>query len=146
MTALRTDQSRTFREYDYPKEPGLYTPTRHFIQRAKEPERFLTGEVIEACITEGDLRDNGDGCACFRKEWGGGVAYYIIAGFHEKGYRVLVTGWPHLHDRKRALESGRWTSGELDTIETLNERHQDSFEDEYPTYDEWLKTQYATQP
>jgi hypothetical protein len=139
------DRGRTFREYDYPREPGLYTPTRHFIHRAKEPERFLTGEVIERCITDGELRDNGDGCACFRKGWGRGVAYYIIAGFHEMGHRVLVTGWPHFHDRQLALASGRWASSELDDIQSLNERYQDRFEDKYPVYDKWLKQQHATE-
>jgi hypothetical protein len=145
MKTLPIDRSRTFREYDYPQQPGLYTPLRHFIQRYKEPERFLTDEVIDECIENGDLRDNGDGCGCFRKEWGGGVAYYLIVGFHEKGYRVIVTGWPHLHDRQEALESGRWSSAELDDIEELNERYQDRFEDEYPEYDEWLKTQYGAE-
>jgi hypothetical protein len=144
MRTLPIDRSRAFREYDYPHKPSLYTPLRHFIQRSKEPERFLSGGVIEVCIEDGDLRDNGDGCACFRKEWGGGVAYYVIAGFHEDDYRVLVTAWPHLHDRQDALDSGRWSSDELDTIESLNAEYQDTFEDEYPAYDEWLKSQYGT--
>jgi hypothetical protein len=141
MKTLPIDRSRQFREYDYPDNPGLYTPLRHFYQRYKEQERFLTDEVIEACIEEGDLRDNHDGCACFRKEWGDGVAYYLIAGFHEKGYRVIVTGWPHLHDREVALNSGRWSSSELDDIEALNERYQEGFADDYPVYSDWLKTQ-----
>lgn len=143
MKTLPIDRGRTFREYDYPRKPSLYTPLRHFSQRRREEERFLDGEVINSCIKEGDLRDNGDGCACFRKEWGGGVAYYLIAGFHEKGYRVVVTAWPHLHDREAALSSGQWSSDELDTIEALNNKYQDSFEDEFPAYNEWLKSQYG---
>lgn len=139
MKTLPIDRNRTFREYDYPSKPGVYSPLRHFVQRFKEEERFLTDEVIEECIENGDLRDNGDGCACFRKEWGDGVAYYLIAGYHEKGFRVLVTAWPHLHDRQAALDSGRWSSKELDTIESLNQRYQDDFEDDYPAYGEWLK-------
>ena len=144
MKTLPIDRGRDFREYDYPQTPGIYTPLRHFIQRFKEPERFLTDEIVERCIRYGDLRDNGDGCACLRLEWGDGVAYYLIAGFHEKGYRVVVTAWPHLHDRQAALDSGRWSSDELDTIEQLNEQYQDRFEDNYPAYDEWLKSQYGT--
>lgn len=143
MRSLPVDRSRTFREYDYPREPALYTPLSHFAQRQKEGERHLDGEVINSCIKDGELRDNGDGCALFRKEWGDGVAYYLIAGFHEKGYRVVVTAWPHLHDREDALNSGRWSSTELDEIEALNERHQDRFADEYPAYSEWLKGQYG---
>lgn len=143
MNSLPIDRSRTFREVDYPKQPHLYTPLRHFGQRRREDERFLTGEVINTTIRKGDLRNNGDGCACFRKEWGDGVAYYLIAGFHEQGYRVLVTGWPHLHHRKSALESGMWTEEELDTIEALNIRYQNRFEDRFPAYDSWLKNQYG---
>ena len=143
MRTLPIDRSREFREYDYPRQPGLYTPLRHFGQRFREPERFLTDEVVETCIAEGDLRDNGDSCACFRKEWGGGVAYYLIAGFHKKGYRVVVTAWPHLHNREIALRSGRWSSGKLDTIEELNEQYQDRFEDKYPAYSQWLQSQYG---
>lgn len=139
MRTLPIDRGRQFREYDYPQKPALYTPLRHFCQRVKEDERFLTDEVIRTCITNGDLRDNGDGCACFRKEWGDGVAYYLIAGFHEKGYRVVVTAWPHLHDRQSALDSGRWSSDELDQIEALNNEYGSGFRSEYPAYAEWLK-------
>jgi hypothetical protein len=138
MKTLPIDRNRVFKEYDYPRKPGLYQPLRHFIQRYKEPERFLNGEVIEACIEEGDLRDNQDGCACFRKEWGKGVAYYLIAGFHEEGHRIIVTAWPHLHDREEAINSGLWVSEELDTIESLNTRYQTSFEEKYPVYQQWL--------
>jgi len=139
MKTLPIDRGRDFREYDYPQRPGVYTLLRHFIQRFKEPERFLTDEVVRKCIRHGDLRDNGDGCACFRKEWGDGVAYYLIAGFHEKGYRVVVTAWPHLHDRQSALDSGWWSSDELDQIEALNEQYSSGFRSEYPAYAEWLK-------
>lgn len=144
MKTLPLDRSRPFREYDYPSKPGVYSPLPHFVQRFREDERFLTDEVVEKCIKEGDLRDNGDGCGCFRKVWGKGVAYYLIVGFHEKGYRVVVTGWPHLHDREAALDSGRWSTKELDTIKSLNDRYQDRFENEYSAYDEWLKGEYGT--
>jgi hypothetical protein len=143
MRNLPIDRSRDFRASDYPKQPSLYTPLRHFSQRRREEERFLSGEVINSCITEGDLRDNNDGCGCFRKEWGDGVAYYLIVGFHKKDYRVVVTGWPHLHDRDAALDSGKWLPNELDTIDALNERYQTRFADKFPVYDEWLKSQYG---
>jgi len=139
MKTLPIDRSRVFRPSDYPRDPNEYVPMVHFGQRFKEQERFLDGDVIEATLKEGDIRSNGDGCACFRKVWGEGVAYYIIAGHHEKGYRVLVTGWPHLHHRRSALESGRWSPSELDQIEELNERYKERFEDKYPVYSTWLK-------
>jgi hypothetical protein len=141
---LPVDRSREFRAIDYPQQPQLYTPLRHFIQRMKEPERHLTPEIIRETINHGDLRDNEDGCACFRKVWGNGVAYYLIAGFHEEGHRVLVTGWPHLHHRGPALESGRWTRDELDEIHELNESYQQRFEDDYPAYSEWMNNQPET--
>lgn len=143
MRNLPIDRSREFREYDYPRKPPLYTALPHFGQRRREDERFLTDEVIRECITNGELRDNDDGCACFRKEWGDGVAYYLIAGFHHRGYRVAVTAWPHLHDRQAALDSGKWASTELDAIHDLNERYIDHFTDKFPAYDKWLKSQYG---
>lgn len=138
MKTLPIDRSRAFDPSDYPQEPEAYTPLQHFCNRFKEDERFLTPEVINKCISEGDLRNNHDGCACFRKRWGG-VAYYLIAGFHEKGYRVLITGWPHLHSREIAMDSGRWSSEELDTIEELNDKKSESFGDKYPEYQKWLQ-------
>jgi hypothetical protein len=142
MKRLPLDRSRAFRESDYPREPNEYTPLRHFRQRFREDDRYLNGEVIESCITEGEIRDNGDGCACFRKIWGGGVAYYLVAGFHERGYRVLVTGWPYVHDRQAALESGRWNSKQLNIIEEDNKRmgKQQSLRHRFPQYSDWMKT------
>lgn len=147
MKTLPLDRSREFREIDYPNQPQLYTPLRHFFQRFKEPARHLNAEVINETINFGDVRDNGDGCACFRKEWDG-VAYYLIAGFHEEGYRVIVTGWPHLHSRRIAKESGKWSAKELDEIEELNVKYQQKqddshpFRDEHSDYNEWLQDQF----
>lgn len=145
MKTLPIDRTRTFRESDYPREPAKYTILCHFSQQRREDNRFLSSEVINACITEGDLRDNQDGCACFRKEWGQGVAYYLIAGYHLKGYPIIVTGWPHVHDYRAALKSGRWSADELDAIQELNRETEDRFEDKYPQYDAWLKSQYEAE-
>jgi hypothetical protein len=142
---LPIDRNRNFRASDYPRKPSAYTPLRHFGQRFRENRRHLDEEVVEACIREGDLRDNEDGCGCFRLEWGEGVAYYLIAGFHERGYRILVTGWPHLHDRKAAMKSGRWSSSELDDIESFNQELNRGFSGKYPNYDEWLKNRFGKQ-
>jgi hypothetical protein len=105
----------------------------------KEEERFINGKVIYEAVTKGDIRNNKDGCACFRKTWGKGVAYYLIVGFHEEGHLVYVTCWPHLHDREAALDSGFWSSKDLRMIESLNEEYQVRFADSYPNYDEWLQ-------
>lgn len=142
MKELPLDRSRPFRESDYPRELSEYTPLRHFGQRFKEDDRFLTEEVIQACITEGDLRDNGDGCACFRKKWGEGVAYYLIAGFHKKGYLVLVTAWPRVHNREAALDSGMWSPEELDIIKEREEKlgRKKSFNRRFPEYSDWMQT------
>jgi len=136
---LPLDRSRRFDPSLYPQDPAAYTALDHFIQRFKEPERFLTDEVVRTTIEDGDLRDNGDGCACFRQPWGDGVAYYLIAGHHYDGYRVMVTGWPWVHNREAALDSGRWSNDELDTIEQLNERKKTHFSDEWADYVQWSK-------
>jgi hypothetical protein len=144
MSNLPIDRNRRFQRHDYPHQPSKYRPLTHFIQRYKEKERFLTDEVINKCIRHVDLRSNNDGCACFRKQWGDGVAYYLIAGFHEDGYRVLVTAWPNLHHRPSALKSDKWTEEELDTIQELNRKHEDKFEYNYPSYNQWLNQQKQT--
>jgi hypothetical protein len=136
---LPIDRDRPFKKSDYPSNPGAYTPLIHFLQQKRQERRYLTDEVVESCITDGDLRDNNDGTACFRLVWGQGVAYYLITGFHRKGYRVTITGWPHLHDRDAALNSGRWSSEELDQIEKLNDETRDDFAVQYPTYNRWIQ-------
>jgi hypothetical protein len=139
MSTLPLDRNRPVVERDFPRQPGAYVPLDHFIQRYKEPERFLTDEVVRQAITDGEFRDNGDGLACFVLPWGDGVRYYVLAGYHKKGYRVAVTAWPHLHDREAALDSGRWASSDLDTIEQLNERHDTHFAEEWSDYVAWSK-------
>jgi hypothetical protein len=143
--SLPIDRNREFDPDDYPTTPTAYCPIeRHFGQRLKDPERMLDREldgvhVIRRTITRGQLRDNKDGCGCFVLNWHG-VQYYLVVGFHEQGWRVIISGWPMLQDRTTALNSGRWTGEELDTIEAFNNRHFGSYwTDEWDTYVEWSK-------
>lgn len=138
-STLPIDRSRSFDPADYPAEPSAYTPLDHFVQRFKEPERFLTDEVVRRTIREGDLRDNSDGCGCFRKPWPNGVAYYLVVGYHHDGYRIIITGWPWVHDRETALDTGEWTTTELDTIKKLNDRNHTYFADQWQEYVKWSK-------
>lgn len=90
-------------------------------------------------ITRGELRDNEDGCGCFVLDWHG-VFYYLVVGFHEQGYRVVVTGWPIAREPDRAIESGRWRQQEVACIERFNARYfESSLERNYPKYIEWSK-------
>ncbi|UBF22348.1 hypothetical protein HRTV-11_gp91 [Halorubrum virus HRTV-11] len=135
------DRSRRFHPSDYPHQPEAYHVCSHFRQRMKESERFLDGEVIARCIVEGDLKDNGDGCAAF--SWtrnGDGVEYWFLAGFHLDGYRIAVTAWPYLRDRQKALKSG-WIDDELDTIEAFNKKSRNyrRFSEEWAEYVNWSK-------
>lgn len=145
MKNLPIDRTREFRESDYPHDPEAYAPLNHFVRRVREEERFVDGEIINACFNDGDLRDNNDGCACFRKVWGKGVAYYLVAGFHEQGYRVAVTIWPHVHHRGEAIDSGVWNDEQLDAIEALNEETDPSFNSRWPEYGQWMKQQSEQQ-
>jgi hypothetical protein len=141
---LPIDRSYEFDREDWPATPQAYKPLDHFVQRYHEPERFLDKsldgiEAIRRTITHGELRDNGDGCACFVLTWYG-VQYYVITGFHEKGYKVVVTGWPVNRDRNEAIESGRWTEEEIETIDEMNNKHfDDPVSVEYEEYIEWSK-------
>lgn len=141
---LPIDRNKRFDRDDYPATPKAYEPLDHFVQRYHNSRRFLDKELdgIEAVrriITHGKLRDNSDGCGCFVLKWYG-VEYYLVAGFHEKGYRIAVSGWPINRDRQKAVESGRWTQEELDAIDAMNNDHfEDSFGNEYDEYIEWSK-------
>lgn len=119
------DRSVDFDPMLYPADPEAYEPLTHFLQRQREDQRYLTkplddASAVRESIRQGKLRDNRDGCAVFVYPYHG-VTYYIIVGFHEKGYRVAVTGWPHLNSRQEALDSGVWTTDDCDTIEEFND-------------------------
>lgn len=136
------DRSRPFDPSDYPHQPAKYHMWDHFRQQIREPERFLDGEVIARCIVEGELKNNGDGCAAFN--WsrpGDGVEYWFLAGFHVDGYRIAVTAWPYLRDRDAALSMKRWDEDKLDTIEAFNKksRNYSRFRDEWAEYVKWSK-------
>lgn len=109
-----------FDEDDYPRDLSYYTPTDHFVNKMKDDRRMLETEIVEEAVENGELCDNGDGTACFKTRVGEGVGYYVICGWHEKGYRVLITAWPHLHDREAALDSGLWSTLDLNKIAELN--------------------------
>lgn len=130
------DSSRSFNPADFPRDPSAYSPTSHFKQRFREDRRHLDGEKIQTCFLDGDLVEAEDGCGDF---WYNhfGVEYHLIVGWHKDGYRVTVTAWPVLNDRDAALDSGRWTSKQLDTIKSFNERHKQTLEENWPSYYEW---------
>lgn len=139
-TRIPVDRSREFDQANYPRDPGAYHMWWHFRQRMKDDERFLSGKVINRCITEGGLKDNGDGCAAFH--WtreGDGVQYWFLAGLHYDGYLITVTAWPYLRSRRKAIKRG-WDSDDLDVIEAFNEksRNYSSVADDWSSYIEWM--------
>ncbi|WP_372611675.1 hypothetical protein [Halomonas sp.] len=136
---LDIQRGKDFSLSDYPHQPEKYHITTHFRQRMKDPERFLSGEVIARTFTCGALRVNEDGCAAFNWTRGDGVEYWLLAGFHEAGYRIAITAWPYLRDRQKALDSYRWTKAEIDTIEAFNQKklRYGPLEHQYPDYIKW---------
>lgn len=114
------------------------------MQRYHEERRFLDRELdgvdaLRRIITRGELRNNDDGCGCFVLDWHG-VYYYLVVGYHEKDYRVVVSGWPMVREREQALDSGRWLSEELNTIDQFNEDHfNERLTDDYTDYVAWSK-------
>lgn len=136
---LRIDR-REFNPTDYPHDPTEYIPSDHVLQRVSDNRRFLSLSRIAEAIAIGDRRPNGDGLGAFRLEVGDGVAYYVVAGFHVEGYRMVISAWPVVHHRRAALESGLWTPRALEVMEKEREKHDqsDGFEDEWPEYDDWL--------
>jgi hypothetical protein len=132
------DRSKPFNPDDYPRDPSAYRATTHFGQRFREDERFLTDEVIRKAITEGELRNNGDGCGCFVQPWGSGVKYYLLVGHHLSGYRIAVTAWPYVHDRRKAMNCPLWSTKQIDVIERFNNEAK-SRRDTLRSYTNWLK-------
>jgi len=131
------DRSRTFDPADYPHQPHKYRRTDHFRQRFKDPERFLTNEVIQRTIVEGELKNNGDGCASFHwMRHNDGVEWWFIAGHHHDGYLIAVTAWPYLRDREQAAEYG-WSAEDLDTIREFNVKNRNNFAKEWSEYVDW---------
>lgn len=124
---LPVDRHVPFTPELYPRDPDAYEPLDHFYQRQNEDERMLEREIdgfsaVRKTIYAGKLTDNEDGCAKFVYDHHG-ISFYVICGFHYKGYRIAVTAWPVLHERNRAEESDDWSEEEIEMVEQFNERH-----------------------
>lgn len=126
---LPIDRSQVFYPELYPRNPDAYEPLDHMIQQQNEPERLLRRPLqgfsaVRKTIYAGELRDNGDGCGVFHYSIDG-IAFFVIVGFHKKGYRIAVTGWPFCYDQREAEQSERWRQDEIDTVVRFNQEHYD---------------------
>jgi hypothetical protein len=104
---------------DVPRDPEAYRPSLHFPERFHDryeddrPPRHLDDEIVDTCITEGDLRRPEPDIALFRHDFGG-VDYRLVATLDDN---EVVTGYPVEIDTKAAEQSGRWTPDQIDDIE-----------------------------
>lgn len=131
------DWDRPYDRSDWPHDPSLYHKSDHFVQRCKESWRHLDDEVVGKTIALGQVKNNNDGCAAFHR-WDNGIVWWVIAGWHISGYRLLVSGWPYLKSRKRAERSGLFPEAMLAHIQAANDaKRAPTWEDEWAEYNEW---------
>jgi len=121
LEAYRIMHNGAFDPSDWPRSPSAYTPTQHFCRRYRDPERYLTGERINAAITDGDLRPAiGRNAAFVHRE--AGVAFLFIVDRKQTGLKI-VTAWPFLANKGVACESLVWLPEDIERIEHRSARH-----------------------
>lgn len=112
------------------RNPNDYTPTTKFTQRFKEFGVLVEGDVIRDAIQYCPIYEADGGCVAFVNNLGG-VAYYIIVANDDGDDYAAVSIWPYVYDREGALDTGQWSSKDLDKIEELSEEKIDETLREY---------------
>lgn len=107
----------------WPRDPSEYTPTTHFMNKKKDPQRCIEGRHIRGCIEEGEIFPSYDTKALFAKEFDG-VKYYLTVGGPQNGRNFFeaVTMYPWVINKCKALRSGMWTEKQIKGIRKLNEK------------------------
>lgn len=126
---------------EWPRDPSEYHITLKFRERFKEFGSIIDGDIVRRAIQEGDLYEASRDCVAFVEDMDG-VSLCVVVGMgreEDSGYAPLnaVSIWPYLYDREKALNTGRWSSRELNEMEEL---YRDSFEDEIEEYRIYIDT------
>lgn len=99
-----------------PRDPAAYRPGIHFAERFEnrydEYDRHLSGDVVEGCIRNGAVRDV-DGPRYYFRETFDGVTFRLVVDAEK---RVVVTGYPLAINTEAALDSGRWSFDDVESI------------------------------
>lgn len=102
------------------RKPSDYLPADSFRNRMRELGGIVTGDMINDAIQYGEAVRASEGCnayVLFRP----GVTFSFIwepyDGVRYEGRMISV--WPYLYDREKALDTGLWSSSQLYTIEEV---------------------------
>jgi len=101
-----------------PRKPDAYAPSNHFVghvrNRSEGPDRHIDGDIIRACIENGDVRPHphDDAKRYFRRTVDA-VTYRLVVNVEEG---VVVTGYPIGINPEAARDSGRWSSAQIRDI------------------------------
>jgi len=102
---------------ELPRDPAAYRPTNHFAERFHdrydEYNRHIDGEVVRACIEDGEARDRAGDRVYLRKTIGG-VTFRLVVS---PGMGTVVTGHPIGVNTEAARDSGRWSAQQIEEIQ-----------------------------
>ena len=101
-----------------PRDPSAYAPSNHFVGHVRDwtdgPDRHLDGDIIRACIEEGEVRPHPhDPEKRYFRATVAAVTYRLVVNV-EQG--VVVTGYPLGINPDAARDSGRWSSRQIEDI------------------------------
>lgn len=96
-----------------PRDPSAYCPSLHFANDVVPQERrHIDGEVIDTCIEEGKVLSQPDGRVYYRATLAG-ITYRLVAS---PAKREVITAYPIGINTEVALESGRWSSSDVEDV------------------------------
>jgi len=102
------------------RDPEDYLPAASFRQRMRELGGIVDGDMIDDAIEYGSGVRASEGCNAFVL-FRPGVTFSFIwkpsDGVRYAGDMISV--WPYVYDREKALDSGRWSSKEINTMEEI---------------------------
>ena len=111
------------------REPKEYKPTSSFRNRIRELGGIVDGDMINDAIMYGTSTCASEGCNAFVL-FKPGVTFSFIwrpaASVHHTANMISV--WPYVYDREKALDSGYWSSREINTMEEIAAKNSENNE------------------
>lgn len=102
----------------FPDDPDEYDHTSHYRDVLSYEDRFLTEQMVEETIRHGEdsIRSVDDARIRRRKTYDG-VEVAVVLGPSKHGPPVIVTAWTEIGSIVDALQSDRWTQGQIEAIQ-----------------------------
>lgn len=102
------------------REPSDYLPTDSFRNRMRELGGIVDGGMINDAIQYGEAVRASDGCNAYVLFRPGVTFSFIWEPYDGVQYAGrMISVWPYLYNREKALDTGLWSSSQLYTIEEV---------------------------